>query len=145
MAEENKKEAEENMEEPTRDIEKEIGQEADKADADAILQEEQPEAETVENTEEAASSKTEEDSSKETADDGKERKFFKKKKDKKDEKIEELTDRLTRQMAEFDNFRKRTEKEKANMYAIGARDIVEKILPLVDNFELRLATVEHLE
>ncbi|MDD7740841.1 MAG: nucleotide exchange factor GrpE [Fusicatenibacter sp.] len=145
MAEENKKEAEENMEEPTRDIEKEIGQEADKADADAILQEEQPEAETVENTEEAASSKTEEDSSKETADDGKERKFFKKKKDKKDEKIEELTDRLTRQMAEFDNFRKRTEKEKANMYAIGARDIVEKILPVVDNFERGLATVEHPE
>lgn len=145
MTEENKKEAEENMEEPTRDIEKEIGQEADKADADAILQEEQPEAETVENTEEAASSKTEEDSSKETADDGKERKFFKKKKDKKDEKIEELTDRLTRQMAEFDNFRKRTEKEKANMYAIGARDIVEKILPVVDNFERGLATVEHPE
>ena len=59
----------------------------------------------------------------------------KNKKDKKDEKIEELTDRLTRQMAEFDNFRKRTEKEKSQMYEIGAKDIIEKILPVVDNFE----------
>lgn len=59
----------------------------------------------------------------------------KNKKDKKDEKIDELTDRLTRQMAEFDNFRKRTEKEKSQMYEIGARDIIEKILPVVDNFE----------
>ena len=61
----------------------------------------------------------------------------KNKKDKKDEKIEELTDRLTRQMAEFDNFRKRTEKEKSQMYEIGAKDIIEKILPVVDNFERR--------
>ena len=59
----------------------------------------------------------------------------KNKKDKKDEKIEELNDRLTRQMAEFDNFRKRTEKEKSQMYEIGAKDVIEKILPVVDNFE----------
>ena len=61
--------------------------------------------------------------------------FGKKKKDKKDEKIEELTDMVKRQMAEFDNFRKRTEKEKASMYQVGAKEIVEKILPVVDNFE----------
>lgn len=67
------------------------------------------------------------------------------KKDKKDEKIEELTDRVTRQMAEFDNFRKRTEKEKTQMYEIGARDIVEKILPVVDNFERGLAAVKEEE
>lgn len=67
------------------------------------------------------------------------------KKDKKDEKIEELTDRVTRQMAEFDNFRKRTEKEKAQMYEIGARDIVEKILPVVDNFERGLSAVKEEE
>ena len=67
--------------------------------------------------------------------------FGKKKKDKKDEKIEELTDRVKRQMAEFDNFRKRTEKEKASMYQIGAREVIEKILPVVDNFERGLATV----
>ena len=60
---------------------------------------------------------------------------------KKDEKIEELTDKLTRQMAEFDNFRKRTEKEKSQMYEVGAKDIIEKILPVVDNFERGLDAV----
>ena len=65
----------------------------------------------------------------------------KKKKDKKDEKIEELTDRLTRQMAEFDNFRKRSEKEKSQMFDMGAKSIIEKVLPIVDNFERGLAAV----
>lgn len=65
----------------------------------------------------------------------------KKKKDKKDEKIEELTDRVQRQMAEFDNFRKRTEKEKSQMFEMGARSILEKLLPLVDNFERGLAAI----
>ena len=69
----------------------------------------------------------------------------KNKKEKKDEKIEELTDRLTRQMAEFDNFRKRTEKEKSQMYEIGARDIIEKILPVVDNFERGIAAIPEEE
>ena len=63
------------------------------------------------------------------------------KKDPKDAQIEELQDRLKRQMAEFDNFRKRTEKEKAAMYEIGAKDIIEKILPVVDNFERGLGMV----
>ena len=67
--------------------------------------------------------------------------FFKKKKDKKDEQIEELTDKVKRQMAEFDNFRKRTEKEKSQMYDMGAKTIVEKILPVIDNFERGLAAV----
>ena len=111
------------MEEPTREMEKETGAETD-------LPETEPAAEQEE-AKKAAEAK-EAEAAEETAEDGKERKFFKKKKDKKDEKIEELTDRLTRQMAEFDNFRKRTEKEKANMYAIGAKDIIEKILPVVD-------------
>lgn len=65
----------------------------------------------------------------------------KKKKDPRDEKIEELEDRVKRQMAEFDNFRKRTEKEKSHMYEVGARDVIEKILPVVDNFERGLAAV----
>lgn len=65
--------------------------------------------------------------------------FGKKKKDKSEQKVEELTDRLKRTMAEFDNFRKRTEKEKSSMYIIGAKDIIEKILPVVDNFERGLA------
>ncbi|MBP3609702.1 MAG: nucleotide exchange factor GrpE [Lachnospiraceae bacterium] len=73
--------------------------------------------------------------------------FFKKKdkKDKKDEKIEELNDRLMRQMAEFDNFRKRSEREKSQMFEIGAKDIVEKILPVIDNMERGLATVSEEE
>ena len=90
----------------------------------------------------------ENESDKEDASDGsasktEKKKFFgkKNKKDKKDEKIEELTDRLTRQMAEFDNFRKRTEKEKSQMYEIGVKDIIEKILPVVDNFERGLSSV----
>ena len=65
----------------------------------------------------------------------------KKKKDERDEKIEELSDKLLRQMAEFDNFRKRTEKEKSAMYEIGAKDIIEKLLPVVDNFERGLTAV----
>ena len=64
-----------------------------------------------------------------------------KKKDKKDEQIDDLTDRLKRQMAEFENFRKRTDKEKSQMYAMGAKSIVEKVLPVIDNFERGLAAV----
>ena len=67
--------------------------------------------------------------------------FFKKKKDPRDEEIEELNDRVMRQMAEFENFRKRTEKEKSTMYEMGARDMIEKILPIVDNFERGLASI----
>ena len=69
--------------------------------------------------------------------------FFKKekKKDKKDLLIEELTDKYKRTFAEFDNFRKRSEKEKSTMYEFGAKDIIEKILPVVDNFERGLASV----
>jgi molecular chaperone GrpE len=61
------------------------------------------------------------------------------KKDPKDEQIAKLKDQLMRQMAEFDNFRKRTEKEKASMYDMGAVDVIKKLLPIVDNFERGLA------
>ena len=88
--------------------------------------------ETKETAAEEKDTKKEEKSEKKGA-------FGKKKKDKKDEQIEDLNDRLKRQMAEFDNFRKRTEKEKSSMYVIGAKDIIEKILPVVDNFERGLA------
>ena len=101
--------------------------------------EEQDTEETVEEAAEEAAETTEETEGSEEGS-GFMKKFGRKnKKDKKDEKIEELTDRLTRQMAEFDNFRKRTEKEKSQMYEIGAKDIIEKILPVVDNFERGLA------
>lgn len=116
-----------------------------------------PEEENVESAKDAEEEKDldaeagEEEEAEETSQDDnvpKERKsFFKKKekKDKKDEKIEELNDRLIRQIAEFDNFRKRTEKEKSQMFEIGAKDIIEKILPVVDNFERGLATVPEAE
>ena len=104
--------------------------------------EESPEAtagtETTEETESAAEDDKESD--KETK--GKNSFFGKKKKDNKlEQQIEDLTDRLKRNMAEFDNFRKRTEKEKAQMFDMGAKTIVEKILPVIDNFERGLAAV----
>lgn len=67
------------------------------------------------------------------------------KKDKKDLQIEELNDRLVRNMAEFDNFRKRSEKEKSQMFEIGAKSIVEKILPVIDNFERGLGAITEEE
>ena len=107
--------------------------------------EEQDTEETVEEAAEEAAEPTEETEGSEEGS-GFMKKFGRKnKKDKKDEKIEELTDRLTRQMAEFDNFRKRTEKEKSQMYEIGAKDIIEKILPVVDNFERGIAVVPEEE
>lgn len=73
--------------------------------------------------------------------------FFKKKekKDKKDEQIAELMDKVKRQLAEFENFRNRTEKEKSQMYAIGAKDVIEKILPVVDNFERGIKSIPEEE
>ncbi len=106
--------------------------------------------ETVEELQEAQEdtlADNEEDVSSEEAERG--GKFFRKdkkpKKDKKDIQIEELTDKYKRTMAEFDNFRKRTEKEKTAMYEIGAKDIVEKMLPIVDNFERGLAGLSEEE
>lgn len=61
------------------------------------------------------------------------------------EKVDELEDRVKRQMAEFDNFRKRTEKEKSAMFETGAKSVVEKILPVVDNFERGLAGLSEEE
>ncbi|HHV12284.1 MAG TPA: nucleotide exchange factor GrpE [Clostridiales bacterium] len=63
----------------------------------------------------------------------------------KDQKIEELTDRLMRTMAEFENYRKRTEKEKATMYDMGIKSMIEKLLPIIDNFERGLGTVTDKE
>ena len=93
--------------------------------------------ETEKQAEHAEGAETEEDAASEK------KGFFgkKNKKDKKDTQIEDLTDKLRRQMAEFDNFRKRTDKEKKQMYEIGAKDIIDKILPVVDNFERGLAAV----
>ncbi len=95
--------------------------------------------ETVEQTadQQEDSEKAEEQSEEATKDGTEKKKGLKKKpkKDKKDEKIEELNDRLVRNLAEFENFRNRSEKEKRAMFEIGAKSVIEKILPVVDNLE----------
>ncbi len=116
---------------------------------DILEEDDEKAAETVKEEEEQDSAEEPEisDASSEESQKEPEKKglFGKKKKDKKDEKIEELTDMVKRQMAEFDNYRKRTEKEKSSMYEIGAREVIEKILPIVDNFERGLAAVPEEE
>ncbi len=110
--------------------------------AEAEAAQEEPEAGAAQEAEEEAAEEPKEQKEKS------EKSFLgkkKKKKDPRDEKIEELEDRVKRQMAEFDNFRKRTEKEKSHMYEVGARDVIEKILPVVDNFERGLAAVPEEE
>ena len=98
------------------------------------------EAETkVEENTETAEDTIEENAEGTSEKDDAPKKKKKEKKDKKDEQIEELTDRVKRQLAEFENFRNRSEKEKAAMFDMGARTIIEKILPVIDNFERGLA------
>ena len=108
--------------------------------AEDIKVEENIEAQTEETAEETVveteEKEAQEENTTETPDDGK---------DKKDLKIEELNDRLMRNMAEFENFRKRSEKEKSQMFEIGAKSIVEKILPIIDNFERGLGTITEAE
>jgi molecular chaperone GrpE len=108
--------------------------------------------ETVVDTEEAVSEdeqvETEETPEASTDEEGKKSLFGKNKKEKKDkqqEKIDELEDRVKRQMAEFENFRKRSDKEKSAMFETGAKSVIEKILPVVDNFERGLAGLSEEE
>ena len=104
-------------------------------------------AEDVSETADQEEAQTEPETAEEDA--GTDKKGFfgkkKEKKDKKDEQIAELTDKLKRQLAEFENFRNRTDKEKSQMYAVGAKDVIEKILPVVDNFERGLDVAEDKE
>ena len=99
------------------------------------------EVETEETVEETEGETTEENTEEKEG-----KGFFGKKKDKKvvalEEKVAELEDRTKRQMAEFENFRKRTEKEKSMMFETGAKSVIEKILPVIDNFERGLAAIE---
>lgn len=128
---------------PTNEETKEVGApEEDITKEEVSCEETQEECKEQESGEEA---EEKQDTKSEDKKENKEKKIFgrkKEKKDKKDEKIEELTDKLTRQMAEFDNYRKRTEKEKAANYIVGARDVIEKLLPIVDNFERGLADAD---
>lgn len=139
MSEDNRKddvmaETERIINEAAQETEQEYAKAADEADeaveTDGQAEVSEDEADTAEKTEESA---------------GPAKKGFfgkkKQKKDLRDAQIEELTDRLRRTMAEFDNYRKRTDKEKSAMFEIGAKDIVERILPVIDNFERGLAAV----
>ncbi|MCD8362968.1 MAG: nucleotide exchange factor GrpE [Lachnospiraceae bacterium] len=94
---------------------------------------------------EAATEGTPAEESADTAEEASEKKSFfgrkKEKKDKRDEQIADLTDKLKRQLAEFENFRNRTDKEKSQMYSIGASSVLEKILPVLDSFERGLKTI----
>ena len=124
--------------EMNQELEKELDEAAENAvEAEEVLEEA---SETEEVTEEV---------SEDSAEDSEEKKGIfgkkKEKKDKKDLKIEELEDKVKRQLAEFENFRNRTEKEKSRMYEFGARDVIEKMLPVVDNFERGLAAIPEEE
>ena len=118
----------------------EIKKTMDSEEVKASEEEKTTREETADETEKQAEH-AEETETEEEKDTEKKGFFGKKKKDKKDTQIEDLTDKLRRQMAEFDNFRKRTEKEKSGMFEMGAKSVVEKLLPVVDNFERGLASV----
>lgn len=132
MSEENKK---------TSEVQEEAGKEALESEAVKEPSEGSPETAAKEPEQKEEAEKSQKDTPEEDAKEGKSKTSFfgKKKKDKLEQQVEDLTDRLKRSMAEFDNYRKRTEKEKSSMYIIGAREIIEKILPVVDNFERGLA------
>ena len=126
-----------------------MAEEKDKMQEENLATENPDEEQVIEAAEKEV---VKEDESRQDKEISKEEKKEKKKKEKADkkqdalkEKIEELEDRVKRQMAEFDNFRKRTEKEKTAMFETGAKSVIEKILPVVDNFERGLASVPEEE
>ena len=126
---------------------------AEKAKAEDVKEEEEKAEETVEEAEkvegtvedaenpEVTDENTEKKDCELPPDDGPTATFAKGEGDKKDAKIAELNDRLIRNLAEFDNFRKRTDKEKSQMFEMGAKSIIEKILPAIDSFELGMAAM----
>ena len=126
---------------------------AEKAKAEDVKEETEAAEEAAEETEkvegtvedaekpEGAEENTEAQNGELPPDDGPTATFAKGEGDKKDAKIAELNDRLIRNLAEFDNFRKRTDKEKSQMFEMGAKSIIEKILPAIDSFELGMAAM----
>ena len=120
-------------------------EETDEASETDVQKEEASDTSVAEDSETEPSGEEEEREGKE------DKKLFKKKQkaDKKQdalkEKIDELEDKVKRQMAEFDNFRKRTEKKKTAMFETGARSVIEKILPVVDNFERGFSSIPEEE
>ncbi len=119
---------EETIEETAEETKEAAGEEAEKEEADP--KDETEEEASKENSEEETPKEEPEEKPKE-----KKSKRLGKKKDPRDEKIAELTDKVKRQLAEFENFRTRSEKEKSQRYDMGASFIIEKMLPVLDNFE----------
>ncbi len=114
------------------------------SDSPEAEQEQKDQADSQDHAEDGDAGEEEQEGTKDPSKEPAKKGFFGKKKEKKDPKdtqIEELTDRVRRTMAEFDNFRKRSEKEKSAMFEIGAKDIIEKILPVIDNFERGLSAM----
>lgn len=131
------------MAELEKELNEEMTEEVQAEDIETVEAEVEAETETETAEEVVEDADTEEEATEETE---KKKGFFNRdKKDKKDEKIAELNDRLIRQIAEFDNFRKRTEKEKSQMYMVGASEVIEKLLPIVDNFERGVAAMTEEE
>lgn len=142
MAEDVKKEMDEEL---AADAAKEAAEES--ADVEETKAEDMT-AENPSQTETEASASSDEENKDAQTDDGAGEKDGKKlfgkkdkKKDKAQEKIEELEDKVKRQLAEFENFRNRSEKEKTAMFETGAKSVIEKILPVIDNFERGLAMI----
>lgn len=137
------------------DIEKEVQEQSEEAveetAAEDKVSEDTAEQETdAKEAEEAVSEEASEEPAKEAGEEVKAegKKLFgkkEKKKDKAQEKIEELEDKVKRQLAEFENFRNRSEKEKTAMYEVGAKSVIEKLLPVIDNFERGFLTVPEEE
>lgn len=134
---EEKKLNEEQLNEEEIIQEEEQVQDTQSAGEEAETQDIEQEAEV---TEEAS-----EEAEKQEKKSGKKKSLFDKKDNKLQEKVDELEDRVKRQMAEFENFRKRTEKEKSAMFETGAKSVIEKMLPVVDNFERGLAALSEEE
>ncbi len=129
-------EAEETTEESAEETADKVSKEEAREQEDSEEKEADESAAEEGEDEEDTSDSDVKDADWEPTDSGKKSLFGRKKKeDKRDQQIEELTDRVQRQMAEFDNFRKRSEKEKSAMFEMGAKSVLEKFLPIVDNFE----------
>lgn len=143
LQEENLKD--EKIPEPEKEAGGEITTEEMDAEQTAAEEMEQAGADAENAGETAGEEETSEEMSKESKREKKKKEKAEKKQEALKEKIEELEDRVKRQMAEFDNFRKRSEKEKTMMFETGARSVIEKILPVVDNFERGLASVPEEE
>lgn len=138
------------MEKAKETLDENIKDEAEASEVNVEENTEQTVDETVnetDNTEDGANEQSEEadGDSEDKADDKKKKKRFNKKPDKKDQQIEELNDKYQRLFAEFQNFRSRSEKEKSAMFEVGAKSIIEKILPVVDNFERGISSLSEAD